>query len=45
MLAQRWQQGQLDAGNDASAMRAKTPAQCQKNAIAALARPSKAKLL
>ena len=43
-LAQCQQQGQLDAGNDASAMQAKTPAQCQKNAIAALARPSKAKL-
>jgi hypothetical protein len=45
MPAQRRQQGQLDAGNDASAMRARTPAQRQKNAIAALARPSKAKSL
>jgi hypothetical protein len=45
MLVQcRWQ-GQLDAGNDASAMRARTPAQRQKNAIAAFARPLKAKLL
>jgi hypothetical protein len=41
---QRQQQGQLDTGNDASAMRASTPAQCQKNAIAALARPSKAEI-
>ncbi len=45
MPAQHQQQGQLDAGNDASAMRARTPAQCQKNTIAALARPLKAKLL
>jgi hypothetical protein len=45
MLAQRQQQGQLDAGNDAGAMRARTPAQNQKNAIAALARPSNAKSL
>jgi hypothetical protein len=45
MLVQHWQQGQLDAGNDASAMRARTPAQRHKNAIAALARPSKAKSL
>jgi hypothetical protein len=44
-LAQRWQQGQLDPSNDASAMRARTPAQRQKNTIAALARLSKAKLL
>ncbi len=44
-LAQHWQQGQLDAGNDASAMLAKTPAQRQKNAIAALARPLKAESL
>jgi hypothetical protein len=46
MPAQRRQQGQLDAGNDASAMRARTPVQPRKkNAIAALARPLKAKLL
>ncbi len=44
-LAQCQQQGQLDAGNDASAMQARTPAQRQKNAIAASARPSKAKVL
>jgi hypothetical protein len=43
--AQCRQQGQLDAGNDASAMQARTPAQRQKNAISALARPSKAKSL
>jgi hypothetical protein len=43
--SQHWQQGQLDADNETSAMRARTPAQCQKNAIAASARPSKAKLL
>ncbi len=43
--AQHWQQGQLNAGNDASAIRARTPSQRQKNAIAALARPSKAKSL
>ncbi len=43
--AQRQQQGQFDSGNDASAMRARTPAQRQKYAIAALARLSKAKLL
>jgi hypothetical protein len=30
MPAQRRQQGQLDAGNDASAMQARTPAQRQK---------------
>jgi hypothetical protein len=42
---QRRQQGQLDAGNDTRAMQARTPAQRQKNAIAALARQSKAKLL
>jgi hypothetical protein len=45
MLAQHWQQGQLDAGNNASAMWARTPAQRQKTAIPALARPSKAELL
>jgi hypothetical protein len=39
------QQGQLDAGDDASAMRARTPAQRKKNAIAASAGLSKAKLL
>jgi hypothetical protein len=44
-LAQCRQQGQLDAANDTSAMRARTPVQRQKNAIAALARPSKAKSL
>jgi hypothetical protein len=43
--AQRRQQGQLDTGKDASVMRARTPAQRQRNAIAALARPLKAKLL
>ncbi len=43
--AQCRQQGELDAGNDASAMWARTLAQRQKNAIAALARPLKAKLL
>ncbi len=43
--AQCRQRGQLDAGNDASAMRARIPAQCQKKAIAASARPSKAKSL
>jgi hypothetical protein len=45
MPAQRQQQGQLDTGNDTSLMRARTPAQRQKNAIAALARQLKAKLL
>jgi hypothetical protein len=40
--AQRQQQKQLDAGNNASAMWIRTPAQCRLNAIAALARPSKA---
>jgi hypothetical protein len=45
MLAQRWQRGQLDAGDDASMMRVRTPAQHWKNAIASLARPLKAKLL
>jgi hypothetical protein len=43
--AQCRQQRQLDAGNDASAMQARMPAPRQKNAIAALARPLKAKLL
>jgi hypothetical protein len=43
--AQRWQQGQLDAGNDASAMQVRMPAPRQKNAIAALARLLKEKLL
>jgi hypothetical protein len=41
---QRRQQGQLEAGNNASAMRARTPAQRQKNAIAASARLLKAKI-
>jgi hypothetical protein len=45
MPAQGRQQGQLDAGDDASAMRARTPVQCQKITIAALARLLKAKLL
>jgi hypothetical protein len=40
--AQHWQQGQPYAGNDTSAMRVRTPAQRQKNAITALARPLKA---
>jgi hypothetical protein len=44
-LAQRRQRGQLDAGDDTSAMRARTPAQRRKNTIAAVARLSKAKLL
>ena len=34
-LVQYWQQEKLDAGNDASAMRERTPVQHQKNAIAA----------
>jgi hypothetical protein len=42
--AQRWQQGQLNAGNDASTIWARMPALHQKNAIAASARPLKAKL-
>jgi hypothetical protein len=42
---QRRQQGQLDAGNDASAMQARTPAQRKKNAIAASARLLEAKSL
>ncbi len=45
MPARCGRQGQLDAGNDASAMQVRTPAQHQKKAIAALARPLKAKLL
>jgi hypothetical protein len=45
MPAQQRQQGQIDSGNDASGTRARTSEQTKKNAIAALARPSKAKSL
>ncbi len=45
MPAQHQQQGQLDAGNDASVMLARAPAPHRKNTIAALARPLKVKLL